>query len=115
MHEMMSLMGQLTNPGLCNGLPSAHSYGRSPKQLAHLKNNHKLQFERGLNKYRSLLQGRDWLTTQQLENIVGANASGPNAFLRKLKRLGYMENRPRGGTEKYYKNRGWDWRWITGK
>lgn len=105
-------MGQLIRPIV---IPARPAPERSAKQLAHLDAIHKAQYNTAVNKYRQRLAGRGWLQTKQVERLTGSCVTGANTFLRKLLAAGHIERRPTGGTDRYFKNKGWDWRWIEGK
>ena len=79
-------------------------------RVQHLKDNHNLQTDRAIAKYRKAMYGRGWLTTAEIENLLGFECTVANAFLRKLHKLGYIKQEPRDGG-KYIKNRGWKWMW----
>jgi len=111
-HNPLSLAGMLMAP--VTGL-ELRAKPRSAGQQAHLEANHKRQFDKAVAKYRALFYGRGWVQTKQVEWLAGTSVTGSNAFLRKLKALGYITNRPTGGTDKYFKSKGWDWRWVDGK
>ena len=86
------------------------NYEVSPGRLQHLKANHKLQTERAIAKYRAVMYGRGWLTTADIENLLGLESTVANAFLRKLHAKGYIKREPRDGGA-YIKNRGWKFMW----
>lgn len=88
---------------------------RSKAQQEHLKALHHRNFENGVKRYRAVLSGKGWLSTFDVECKLGCMPTAANAFLRKLVKLKYIQRRPRGNTEKYLKNRGWEFQWIDGQ
>jgi len=87
---------------------------RSPLQRDNLRLVHKRNVEAAVNRYRAAI-GDSWKTTTEIEWALCMDATTCNAFLRKLVGLGYIERRPRGNTPTYIRNRGWEFRWISGK
>ena len=106
---MLSLVEQLK---LVRRAPSysVANYEVSEGRLEHLKANHKLQTDRAIAKYRAAMYGRGWLTTADIENLLGFECTVANAFLRKLYKKGYIKREPRDGGA-YIKNRGWKFMW----
>lgn len=91
--------------------PDWRKVPRSARQTEHLKEIHKAQTDRAVERYAEALTGQGWVTTAKLEALLGMYASECNAFLRKLYAMGVIERRPRGNAERYIRNRGWEWKW----
>jgi len=79
-------------------------------RVQHLRDIHAQQTAKAIARYRKAMYGRGWLTTADIENLLGLGCTVANAFLRKLHRLGHIKQEPRDGG-KYIKNRGWKWMW----
>lgn len=90
---------------------TTHRYEVSPGRLAHLKHLHNAQYENAIERYRSAMINKDWLTTGEIECLIGVGKTVANAFLRKMVKNGVLERRPRDGKEKYTTNRGWEYKW----
>ena len=83
----------------------------TPRQLAHLADNHAKQTQKAIDLYEKVLKPMGWVTTKKLEWALGYADTNCTAFLRKLQELGHVESRPKGGAAVYVRNRGREWKW----
>lgn len=114
--QIFSLSSQLKQARKTRPLQAlTTSLARTKAQQEHLKALHHRNFENGVRRYRNVLENKGWLITFEIECRLGCMPTAANAFLRKLVKLKYIQRRPRGNTEHYYKNRGWEYMWIPGQ
>ena len=106
---MFSLLDQVRSVSKAPNY-TVSNYSVSKARLAHLEANHKAQTDKAIAKYRKVMYGRGWLTTAEIENLLGFECTVANSFLRKLHDLGYIKREPRDGGA-YIRNRGWKFMW----
>jgi len=115
-HPTLSIFNQLSAAA---GRLAAEDLPPSPSQLAqkraNMYKNHKVQTHKAVDKYREAMLGKGWLTTEQVELALGFQPTGANKFLRKLRGLGIISTRPRGGGKKSIRSLGNEHFWITTK
>ena len=112
---MLNLVDQIVSAGKASKVPylaPRYIYEVSPGRLKHLAEMHQKQTNKAIARYRSVMEGKGWMSTGEIEQALGVGETIANAFLRKLVKKGYLFKRPKGGTEKYIRNRGWEYRWV---
>lgn len=64
-----------------------------------------------VDRYRVVMQGKDWLTTYNVECLLGYGRTVARGFLFKLVELGFVERRNRGGAKTFNRRHGYEYKW----
>ena len=89
---------------------------KEAKQHARLKNlllGGPSQSAKALERYRAIMEGKGWMTRQQIENALGYASTVSTRFLEKLLSERRIERRNRGGSPVFKKREGYEWRWRS--
>ena len=75
------------------------------------KKAHEATAKKAFERYKSVMEGRGWLTQSQIEAALGYASTVSYVYLQKLLSLGIIERRNRGDAPQYNRRMGHEYRW----